>query len=66
MQILTRSAQEFAGDSWETENTREECAGAVWKGSRHAVRRCHAGRCLAGGRIIAKKRGQVKRWIGAL
>ena len=34
---------------------------AFGRGSRHAVRRCHAGRSLASGRIIAKKRGQVKR-----
>jgi hypothetical protein len=32
MQILMRSAQEFAGGPGETENTRDECAGAGLQG----------------------------------
>jgi len=48
-----------------TNDTQAESAGAVWKGSRHAVRTFPCRHCLAGGRIIPKKWGQVKSGIGA-
>jgi hypothetical protein len=38
MQIVKRSAAEFAGDPWETKNTRDESAGAGWE----ALQACRA------------------------